>query len=130
MFKRSLLALLVLPLLVLIACDEDGDVNVVNTPPTPTETVTVLIGGQCRTSGSSIECEDDSRSVPADQLSSVSWDLRDASSGISIDRKPGQPGGEISFSGLAPGEYSVEQTVAATDGSAAEQVHGNLAISP
>ena len=127
MIRKAVAALFLVPLGFLVACD--GDVTVEGPSPTPTEPVSILIGGQCRAFGSSIECEDDSRSVPADQLTSVSWSLRDAATGISIDSKPGQPSGEIAFSGLAEGAYSVEQTVVAADGSSDHQVHGNLSIS-
>ena len=113
---------------ILIGCD--GDVNVENPPPTtPTEVVSILIGGQCRTSGARIECEDESRSSPADQLGSVTWELRSSTTGISIDRRQGEPGGEVSFSGLSPDTYEVEQAVEASDGSTVQQVHGDLVIS-
>ena len=129
MFRR-LLFLLALPLvLALVACD--GDVNIEGNEQqssSPTEPVTILIGGQCRTAFGRIECEDSSTSRPTGQLDAVRWELRSSTSGISQDNRRGQPDAEISFSGLEPDTYEVEQTVLASDGGSASQVHSDLVI--
>ena len=114
----------------LVGCDGDT-VTVDNTSPapdSPTEPVLVLIGGRCRADSGRIECEDSSRSTPAGRLASVQWDLRDAETGLSQDRRQNPPRAEVSFSGLEAGEYEVEQTVLAGDGGSASQVHGGLVI--
>ena len=116
--------------LTLVGCA--GDVTVespeAHVPETPTEPVLILIGGQCRADNGRIECEDSSTSTPARHLVSVRWDLRDAATGISQDRRQNPPLAEVSFSGLEAGSYEVEQTVLADDGSSASQVHGGLEI--
>ena len=127
---RRLIPFAFLPLvLALVACD--GDVNIDGSEQqstSPTEPVTILIGGQCRAGDGRIECEDSSTSRPSGHLEAVRWELRSSSTGISQDNRRGEPDAEISFSGLAPDTYEVEQTVLADDGGAASQVHGDLVI--
>lgn len=118
---------LLLMVTLLVGCDGDT-VNIDNTS-TPTDaSVTILIGGQCRTTAGRIECEDSSQSAPDGRLTAVRWDLRSSTTGISQDRTQGDPGGEISFAGLAPDTYEVGQTVIADDGATAVQIHGDLVI--
>jgi hypothetical protein len=123
---RTTGSILLLMMTLLVGCDDT--VNIDNTS-TPTDaSVTILIGGQCRTTAGRIECEDSSQSVPDGRLTAVRWDLRSSTTGISQDRTQGDPGGEISFAGLAPDTYEVGQTVIADDGATAVQVHGDLVI--
>ena len=124
MSRNIISALTLLVVVFLVGCD--GDVTI---DRTPTESsVSILIGGQCRTAGGRIECEDSSQSSPQDHLTAVRWELRSSTTGISQDRKQSDPGAEVSFSGLAPDTYEVEQTVVADDGASAQQVHGDLVI--
>src|SRR5690348_10186369 len=69
--------------------------------PSPSEPVTILIGGQCRAVGRSIECEDESRSIPASQLRIIEWVLRNARTGDRLESRSAGPGDEVSFPGLA-----------------------------
>ena len=127
MRRAIALSLLWISFFTVVGCE--NDVTVDNTGDnTPTEVISILIGGQCRTSGARIECEDDSRSAPSDQLTAVSWELRSSTTGISIDRRQSEPEGEVSFSGLDTDTYDVEQAVEASDGSIVQQVHGDLII--
>ena len=128
MFRR-LIPFAFLPLvLALIACDGDVNIDGSEQSTSPTEPVTILIGGQCRAAFGRIECEDSSTSRPSGHLEAVRWELRSSSTGISQDNRRGEPDAEISFSGLEPDTYEVEQTVLADDGGAASQVHGDLVI--
>ena len=127
--SRRLIPLAFLPLvLTLIACDGDVNIDGSEQSTSPTEPVTILIGGQCRAGDGRIECEDSSTSRPSGHLEAVRWELRSSSTGISQDNRRGEPDAEISFSGLEPDTYEVEQTVLADDGGAASQVHSDLVI--
>lgn len=96
-------------------------------PSSPSDPVTILIGGQCRAVGRSIECEDESRSIPSNQLRIIEWVLRNARTGDRLESRSAGPGDEISFPGLANDPYQVTQRVSAKDGGSDQKVH-NLSI--
>ena len=126
--RRLIPFILAVVALVLGACDGDVNIDGAQQSASPTEPVSILIGGQCRAGDGRIECEDSSTSRPSGHLEAVRWELRSSSTGISQDNRRGQPDAEISFSGLEPDTYEVEQTVLADDGGAASQVHSDLVI--
>jgi hypothetical protein len=99
-------------------------------PASPTETVSIFVGGQCRVAANTIVCRDASRSEPQNRLTAIDWELISGSSGISQGASPTAPGGEVSFTGLTAGSYQVNQRVSAQDGSAQGRTYGPLTISP
>lgn len=109
-----------LTLATLAGCDKDS----------PTETVTIYIGGQCRAAASTIVCRDASRSEPQKRLTIVDWELISGSTGLTQGVLPSAPGGEVSFPGLATGTYQVNQKVSARDGSEQERTYGPFTVSP
>lgn len=94
-----------------------------------TEIVSIFVDGQCHVAASTIVCRDASRSDPPDSLTAVDWELISAFTGLSQGSTPSPPGGEISFTGLAPGSYQVNQTVSARDGTFQERTYGPLVVS-
>lgn len=95
----------------------------------PTEAVTIFVGGQCRVATNAIICRDASRSEPQDRLTVIDWELIISSSGLSQGSMPGSPGGEISFTGLTTDTYQVNQSVSAQDGSEQERTYGPFTVS-
>lgn len=96
--------------------------------PLPTEVVSIFVGGQCRVATNTIVCRDASRSEPENRLTAVGWELINGSSGLSQGSAPSEPGGEISFTGLAAGSYQVNQSVYAKDGSSQGRTYGPLNV--
>jgi hypothetical protein len=94
-----------------------------------TETVSIFVGGQCRIATNTIVCRDASRSEPENRLAVVDWELISGSTGLSQGVLPSAPGGEISFAGLAAGNYQVNQTVSAQDGSTQGRSYGPFTVS-
>ena len=94
-----------------------------------TEIVSIFVGGECRVAASTIVCRDASRSDPPGSLTAVDWELISASAGLSPGSIPSLPGGEISFTGLASGNYQVNQMVSARDGTIQERPYGPLVVS-
>ena len=94
----------------------------------PTETVSIFVGGQCLVAANTIVCRDASRSEPQNRLTVVDWELTLSSSGLSLGVLPSAPGGTISFNGLAAASYQVNQTVSAQDGSSQQRSYGPLAV--
>jgi hypothetical protein len=95
----------------------------------PTETVTIHLGGECHTDHQIILCRDSSSSVPANRLDSVEWSLYDAGTGFPRGSEQKEPGDQVSFPGLDFGTYQVIQRVVARDGGSAEHVYPSLSIS-
>jgi len=93
-----------------------------------TESVSIFVGGECRVAASAIVCRDASRSEPPGSLMAVDWELISISSGLSQGSTPSPPGGEISFTGLAPGNYQVNQTVSARGGTIQGKTYGPLIV--
>jgi hypothetical protein len=95
----------------------------------PTDpSIIILIGGRCRAFAATIECVDESTSEPPQRLESVDWELRSATTGRTLDSKPGEPGDEVIFSGLRRDTYNVIQKVLARDGRARQKTHEDLEI--
>jgi len=117
--KRSLFLCLSLCLSMLAGCNKD----------TPTETVSIFVGGQCILATNTIVCRDASRSEPQNRLAVVDWELVRGSTGLSQGVLPSAPGGQIAFTGLAPGSYQVNQTVSARNGSQQEKTYGPFTVS-
>jgi hypothetical protein len=95
----------------------------------PTETVSIFVGGQCLTAANTIVCRDASRSEPQNRLTVVDWELISSSTGLSQGVLPSAPGGQISFTGLAAGGYQVNQMVSAQGGSTQERTYGPFTVS-
>lgn len=108
-----------LSLATLAGCDKDS----------PTEEVSIFVGGQCLAAANIIVCEDASRSEPEDRLTIVDWKLISGSTGLTQRVQPSAPGGEISFTGLTAGTYQVNQAVSARDGSSQERTYGPFTVS-
>jgi hypothetical protein len=92
----------------------------------PTETVSIFVGGQCRVAANAIGCRDASRSEPQNRLTVVDWELI---GGPTRGSQPSAPGGEVSFTELATGTYQVNQSVSALDGSTQERIYGPFSVS-
>jgi len=106
-----------------------------NTPPsTLCETGPYLIhlSGQCRVASSHrIVCEDESTTTPREKVQNVVFQLRDGDTGTPVETKSIDPGSvprEISFSGLAPGNYEIRHTVQAADCSATFTTYAGLVV--
>lgn len=117
-----------LVLATLAGCEERSSSLPRPSSPSPTEIVSIFVGGQCRVAVSTIVCRDASRSEPENRLTAVGWELINGSSGLSQGSSPSEPGGEISFTGLAAGSYQVNQSVYAKDGSSQARTYGPLTI--
>lgn len=109
-----------LVLAALAGCDKDS----------PTEPVSIFVGGQCIVAANTIVCRDASRSEPPNSLTVVDWELTSGTTGLSLAVLPSAPGGEISFTGLANGSYQVNQTVSAQDGSMQQRTYGPFTVGP
>ena len=97
----------------LVGCEEN---NTFEAPSAP-DTVTILTSGIVTANDpGKIKCEDRSSTIPADEIQIVEWTVREPG-GSSADGGTTAPRGEISFTGLAPGDYTVEQVVILKDGS-------------
>lgn len=94
----------------------------------PTETVSIFVGGQCFIAANTIVCQDASRSEPTNRLTVVDWELTSSLTGLPLGVLPSAPGGQISFTGLATGNYQVNQLVSARDGSVQERSYGPLSV--
>jgi hypothetical protein len=83
------------------------------TPTQPDEEpvyVTVLTSGRVTSPAPGrIAVEDDSSTIPANEIAQVQWVVR-APTGSSADSGTTAPGGELTFTGLPAGGYTVEQT--------------------
>lgn len=109
-------AVLLFLAVLLIGCEINDNSNSNPTPTSP-DSVTVLTSGRVTSSTpGTIECEDTSRTIPADQAAAVRWTVRLVASG---DSASSAPGGEVTFTGLAAGTYTVEQVVILKDQSEA-----------
>jgi hypothetical protein len=117
-----------LALAALAGCEQKSSPTAPPSPsPLPTEMVSILVGGDCHASSSSILCRDKSLSEPRNGLSAVGWELfNDA--GLPQGSSPSSPGGEVSFTGLAAAKYHVNQTVFAKDGSSQTRTHPDLVV--
>jgi hypothetical protein len=96
--------------------------------PSPNETVTIFVGGQCHVAASTIVGRDSSRSEPQNRLTKIDWELINSATGVSQGVAQSSPGGEIAFTGLLAGNYQVNQTVSASDGSEQERTYGPLNV--
>ncbi|HEV7504811.1 MAG TPA: hypothetical protein VGS07_07875 [Thermoanaerobaculia bacterium] len=110
--------------------DHSHTSSAVVVPTLPTDPVSIVVGGQCHGSGSTIVCRDASRSEPQSRLTAVDWELISISTGLSQGVSPSAPGGEVSFTGLSFDTYQVNQTVSAQGGSTQERTYGPFIISP
>jgi len=103
-------------------------------PPSLCETGPYLIhlSGQCRVASSHrIVCEDESTTTPREKVMNVVFQLRDGDTGTPVETKSIDPGSiprEISFSGLAPGNYEIRHTVQAADCSATFTTYAGLVV--
>lgn len=96
----------------------------------PSEGVSIFVGGQCLITANTIVCRDASRSEPQNRLTVVDWELVNGSTGLSLGGLPSPPGGQISFTGLVTNSsYQVNQTVSAQDGSSQERTYGPFTVS-
>lgn len=118
--RRSLFLCISFSLPLLTGCHKDS----------PTETVSIFVGGQCILATNTIVCRDASRSEPQSRLAVVDWELVRGATGLSQGVLPSAPGGQIAFTGLAPGSYQVNQTVSARNGTQQEKTYGPLTVSP
>ncbi|HSG41331.1 MAG TPA: hypothetical protein VLE27_16945 [Thermoanaerobaculia bacterium] len=105
------------------ACDSLG-----LSEDSPTEPVTIHLGGECHTDGQTILCRDTSTSTPANRLKAVEWSLHSASSGFPHGSQQKAPGDQAFFSGLRTDTYQVTQRVLATDGASSQHVYAGLSI--
>ncbi len=117
----------VLLLLALYSCDESTTINNPTEPDFPSNvrifTTARVIGGE-----GIIKCEDSSTTIPENQASTIEFIVR-LGSGDSADSGTAVPGGQITFSGLEPGTYSVEQTVFLKDQTRGPtKVHNNVPV--
>lgn len=119
-----------LVLVALAGCEARSSSTTLSPTHLPTETVSIFINGQCHVAANTIVYRDASRSEPRDRLTAVDWELFSGSSGISQGGLPSAPGGQISFTGLATGNYQVNQRVSPQDGSAQERTYGPFTVSP
>ena len=94
-----------------VSCTEEN--NYVT--PTEPDVVSIFTNGRVNGAATSISCEDDSSTIPANRAEVIEWVVR-APSGSTADSGTAAPKGEVTFSGLAAGEYTVEQTVHLDDG--------------
>ncbi len=94
----------------------------------PVEPVSIFVGGQCIVATTTIVCRDASRSEPPSSLTIVDWELTSGTTGLSLAALSGAPGGEISFTGLTNGNYQVNQTVSARDGSIQQRTYGPFTV--
>lgn len=118
--SRRLTLCIGLALVTLAGCDKGS----------PTETVSIFVGGQCLITANTIVCRDASRSEPQNRLTVVDWELVNGSTGLSLGVLPSPPGGQISFTGLVTNSsYQVNQTVSAQDGSSQERTYGPFTVS-
>lgn len=116
--KRAIFLCISFSLPMLAGCHKDS----------PTETVSIFVGGQCILATNTIVCRDASRSEPKNRLSVVDWELVRGSTGLSQGVLPSAPGGQIAFTGLAPGSYQVNQTVSARNGEQQEKTYGPFTV--
>lgn len=79
----------------------------------------IHLSGQCRVASSRrIVCEDETTTTPPDKVLSVTFQLRNASTGTPVETRSVSSGAaprEASFSGLANGSYEVRHTAQARD---------------
>lgn len=116
--KTRILILLLLSVAVLATgCDSPTD------PGTVILTSARVIGGVGQ-----IAFEDTSTTIPADKAAVVEVVVR-LPTGNTADAATVAPGGEVTFTGLAEGIYTVEQTVYLKDGTkGATKVHNNVVV--
>ena len=108
--------IILLATILLIGCEITDNSNK-NPSPTSPDSVTILTSGRVTSPAPGrIDCEDSSTTIPANQIAQVRWVVR-APTGNTADSGTSAPSGEITFSGLADGSYTVEQTVILKDGS-------------
>lgn len=131
--NRTALAVIVSLLVALFAfgCSDDDTTNFVS-PTDPGLPVIVFLGGQCRAAPTRVECEDESRSEPRNELSAITFELRDSATGLSVERRSADPQSgvprEVSFAGVSPGTYEVRHQVVATDGGTVTTVYSGLVV--
>ncbi|HEX7186002.1 MAG TPA: hypothetical protein VF756_29525 [Thermoanaerobaculia bacterium] len=110
--------------------DEEAPVS----PVGPCETGPYLIhlSGQCRVASSRrIVCEDETATTPPDKVLSITFQLRNASTGTPVETRSVSSGAaprEISFSGLANGSYEVRHTAQARDCTSIFTTHSGLEV--
>lgn len=92
----------------------------------------IHLSGQCRVAGSHrIVCEDESTTTPGEKVLNVVFQLRNAVTGAPVETRSVNPGTlprEVSFSGIASGDYEVRHTVQARDCSAAFTTYADLEV--
>jgi hypothetical protein len=92
----------------------------------------IHLSGQCRVAGSRrIVCEDESTTTPGEKVLNVVFQLRNAVTGAPVETRSVNPGAlprEVSFSGIASGEYEIRHTVQARDCSAAFTTYADLEV--
>jgi hypothetical protein len=92
----------------------------------------IHLNGQCRVASSHrIVCEDESTTTPGEKVLDVVFQLRNAVTGAPVETRSVQPGPvprEVSFSGIASGEYEIRHTVQARDCSAAFTTYAGLDV--
>ncbi|HKH46372.1 MAG TPA: hypothetical protein VKM72_17060 [Thermoanaerobaculia bacterium] len=92
----------------------------------------IHLSGQCRVAGSHrIVCEDETTTTPGEKVLNVVFQLRNAVTGTPVETRSIQPGTiprEVSFSGIASGEYEVRHTVQARDCSSTFTTYGGLEV--
>jgi hypothetical protein len=96
--------------------------------PQPTENVSLFAGGQCHVATNTIVCRDLSRSEPQNRIKSVEWELVSSTTGIPLQSTSKPSGADVSFPGLAPGIYQVDQTVIGQDGAQQARTYGPLSV--
>jgi hypothetical protein len=87
----------------------------------------IHLSGQCRVA----VCEDESTTTPGEKVLNVVFQLRNAVTGAPVETKSVNPGAlprEVSFSGIAGGEYEVRHTVQARDCSSAFTTYAELNV--
>ena len=92
----------------------------------------IHLSGQCRVaSRHRIVCEDETTTTPREKVLNVVFQLRNADTGTPVETKSVNPAAiprEISFSGLAAGNYEVRHTVQAKDCSATFTTYAGLNV--
>ena len=109
--RKILFALLAFSLVFTVGCDTGSDVTV--EAPTAPGGDAVSIFADARVSSPSpgrIVAEDDSTSDPPGQINRVQFQLRSAS-GETTDSASTSAGSEVTFTGVASGTWTVEQSV-------------------
>lgn len=106
MVPRRLGTTLAFFLVLVLGCEETKTVNNVTLPTEPAQ-VAILTDGRVIGGRREIKCEDDSETIPEGRIAAVRWAVR-APAGDTVDSANIASKGELTFTGLAPGRYSVE----------------------